>query len=434
MYDLREAGASLNGKSDDTSAWATAIARANQLGIPVWHPGGNSLAQVVYPAGQQTRIFGPGPGLATITGSVSLSHSHVSSEWDCALAGMTVNGNAGAGTAVQLSRPTKFFLDQVRVTNNLGTGVAFISGWDGLVVDLFLSGTDGLVGVTAPPLVWDTVGNEDCVQNRTFGIHVEPGDVTQVYVDYIGTGTGKVRYNKSYATKIDGVPTTSGPTTSLLRLQANAVDNSLWGGDVAYGKGAPQITVAGDRNLIAGFESVVGATPPTKCLEFTAGNDNQVFLLRTQSTAYTDHLFSVAGGCSRTLFNNIQFPDAMTNVIDDQGFATYWHQPQATRRGLVDGANVAINAAQAVYQDLVTAAARNFSVPTNPVDGMELELTVQNTSGAPIIPTASGGTDGFSLVGGAWPAIGAGKCQTLRHRYVRYARTWREIARTAGDV
>lgn len=430
--DIRETGASINGKTDDTAAWTKAISRANAAHTAVWHPGGTSKAAIVMPASQQTRIVGPGPGKATILGSVAASHSHVIGEWDCALIGVTVDGDGAATRAVSLKRVTKFLLSNVRIQNVAAAGLALLASYDATLFDVFIrnltTGADPAVLIDG-----DATSSEESVQNRSYGLHIEPGVFEGIYLDLVGGATSKTRYNKFYFTKLDGVPGTGAPAHQLLRIGAWSSDTSFWGGDCAYGNGVPQIQISGDRNLIAGFEHLTTAPGPTFAVSLLAGNDNQIVGLRTQNTDFTSGLFNVASGCSRTRFRDNHWPAALANVITDAGFETDFERSHG-RVGLTDGANVSLNAVLGEYHDLLAAGSRTILVPTNPVDGFALDLTIKNNTAGAITTGFTGGTDGFSLAGGAWTDPSPGTRRNVRFRYVRYDRRWVEIARTSGDV
>jgi hypothetical protein len=445
VYNVRAFGAVGDGVTDDSAAFAAAIAAAGAVGTSdtVYIPEGTYVCSFTLPTDVKVRLLGDGCDITVLKAPAGVAFvinsgsTHASGGWHCELRDVSINGNAQAGPAVTISGMTKFFMSRVRIFNCQGTGLKVYSCWDCMFFDVFVSGTGGDVGVTASPVILDGITGNETDECSFYRLHIEPGATNQIYLDLQGQNANCVRYCDFYYLKCAGNYTTGAPNNNpLMRVGANANDNVVIGGTMAYCNGAPQVQISGSRNRFCYISHVAGVAFPTFAYSvLAAANDNEVVGPSITSSSYTSGWFNVANTASRTRILGPIINVAQANIIvDAANTQTYFEQPR-TRVGVTgSGTTLIYNAAvSTLYVVTVSATPNTMGVPTNSCDGMEVDVQIFNNTGGAIVTTWTGGAGGWNL-GGAWVDPASGKRRYLRARYNGNTNRWDEVSRTAADI
>ena len=182
--DIRRYGAVINGVTNDTTAWASALAS----GHPVWHPGGISVASVSIRK-DNAAFYGPGENIAIIkapSGALSVggvvevgdtTSGNSATAYDkFTWKGIGVDGNKASTTAptddlkghgITLTKITNWFI-QTRVVNcyNAGVGVFINSNYGHLNVIIESCGnvtyTQPGFDINSSKYITGTVITKDC--------------------------------------------------------------------------------------------------------------------------------------------------------------------------------------------------------------------------------------------------------------------------------
>lgn len=399
-------GAKFDGASDDFAAWTATIAAANAANGVVWHPGGTSTitAPLTFPQTKRTKIWGCGEGLCSLKaiapagGSnsgqlISVTHTHASSEWFCELKNVTLDGGGGAGPAASISRPSKFILKEVQITNCTGTGLTGLSWFDVYLENVFLSAMNGVVGTTAPAVLFDTVGagtpGEHFDHNTIINLHVESGFASNG-LELRGNATNLIRYNRWLDLKVHGNPATGDPAAILVLIGANVRDDQFVGAQIVASRGVAQVQVAGVRNLFQNWRSsITGGFPPTCFFEFlSGGNDNRVRYPVVDSASYTTAVFKVAAGALRNRVDDLDpsgFGFSAIVLMANSGTSSWMEGRKGCSADRGDAAVSVTHGLDFETQrfDSVLTADRNFTVPN--------AAALSNTTGAKFRVVRTGG-------------------------------------------
>lgn len=150
IFAAKDFGVVADGLTNDTAAWATAVAAAIVASAALFHPGGISLATVSM-RGNDVAVYGPGSSVATIkhpnvattnvlelgdtaSGNAATAYSGIT------VRGLTLDGNRAViaapatdlvGHGLPLTKISDFHLSDVRVVNchNAGVGIFINSNY-----------------------------------------------------------------------------------------------------------------------------------------------------------------------------------------------------------------------------------------------------------------------------------------------------------------
>ncbi len=275
VYDVRQFGATGDGRSDDTIAIRRALAELNKAGGVLALPPGDYVvsAPLDLPAAAAWHVRGAGRtvtrirlGGAAARGDLfRCDHGHTRPTFGCSIEDLTIDAGGYPGTPVRLERLTLFGMRGVSIVRSAGTAMSLVGLFDSYFEDVFLDSC----GSPADPALMCTSPVSDVAEamnNCVFvNLHVESNaDAVQVYIE--GTQRNPTDTLQFYGLKCHGGLKTSMPARPLLVLGRYAVGCSFVGGLVAWGKGVSQVEVDGRGNKFIGIDH--GAGPPGGGPEF----------------------------------------------------------------------------------------------------------------------------------------------------------------------
>lgn len=371
-------------------------------------PGVITGVNQIMPSGKRIVLEGAGAGLTKLVGTggsasvISWTQTHQLSEWNCAVRGMTLDGNATTGDILLINGATLFKLGSDRdvvITNGAGTGSRLISLFDS-DVDIYV---ENVGDSTHPFVVLDANGSgADAFNACRIRLHTEANDQDAVHLDIIGNATNAVEENE-IKIKAHGNATSGNPNRPLVRIGTYGKANVIGPGVIAYGKGTSQIEVTGDRNRLIDLNFGIDAThPPANAIELIGGR-NHVIRPNFKGTAYTNKYLKNSG--QYCLLEYPQFGTGGPGLYADTGYLTaIWMDPGGggTRlydnRGLIlqdistmapyqialtDAATIAVNAASGGLFTVTLGGNRTMGAPTNPTQGKRItfEITQDGTGG-----------------------------------------------------
>jgi hypothetical protein len=267
-YDVRQFGARGDGRADDSGAIRRAIeAAARAAGVIYFPPGDYVLSgPFTLPPRAAWHIAGAGRGLtrirlggpATSAELLRCAHTHLRSEFGCALEDLTIDGSTLPGTALTLAGQTIFSMRRVRIANVTGgSGLVLEGAFDSYFEDVFL---EDCGDADHPALVCRSPasGQGQSINNCVFvNLHVETSHDT-IHVDIDGTAESPADTLQFYGLKVHGDPASGRPGLPLIRLGPHAIGCSFTGGIVAWGRGTAQVEVGGQRNRFIGLDHGAG--------------------------------------------------------------------------------------------------------------------------------------------------------------------------------
>ncbi len=341
-YDVRAFGALGDGKADDTAAFRRAIQGASEAPGVVFLPPGDYLISetLTLPSAISWVLRGSGRNLSRIRPAPSAKsgelfgckHSHLRGEFGCAIEDLLIDAGRLPGTPLKLEAHTLFSMRRVTIANATGgSGMVLIGLYDSQFEDVYLEhcgDTEHASVVCRSP----ASNGGDAMNNCVFiNLHTE-GATDGTHLDIDGMPHNKTDTLQFFALKCHGDPKTSCPTQPLIRVGPNAISCSFLGGLAAWGKGATQIEIAGQRNRFIGIDH--GAGGPS---------GNPKFAYRLTETADGNHIISpnFKNGVAPNLYasgyvrvepganhNKFLFPQMSTGtapigrVLDDNGRGT----------------------------------------------------------------------------------------------------------------
>jgi hypothetical protein len=341
VYDVRQFGATGDGRTDDTIAIRRALAELNKAGGVLALPPGDYVvsAPLDLPTAAAWHVRGAGRtvtrirlGGAAARGDLfRCDHGHTRPTFGCSIEDLTIDAGNYPGTPVRLERLTLFGMRGVSIVRSPGTAMSLIGLFDSYFEDVFLEGC----GSPADPALTCTSpvsGGGDSMNNCVFvNLHVEGGaDAVQVYIE--GTERNRTDTLQFYGLKCHGNPKTGMPARPMLVLGRYAIGCSFVGGLVAWGKGLSQVEVDGARNKFIGIDH--GAGPPGGSPEFAYrftehAVSNHVLTPNFKNgvgpDVYRSGLVRVERGASH---NKLLFPQMSTGplpidrVLSDEGRGT----------------------------------------------------------------------------------------------------------------
>jgi hypothetical protein len=275
VYDVRQFGASGDGRTDDTIAIRRALTELNKAGGVLALPPGDYVvsAPLDLPNAAAWHVRGAGRtvtrirlGGAAARGELfRCAHGHTRSTFGCSIEDVTIDAGGYAGTAVRLEGLTLFGMRGVSIVRARGTAMSLVGLFDSYFEDVFLEGC----GTPAEPALSCTapaVGRWEAMNNCVFvNLHVEGSpDAVHVYIE--GSQDNPTDTLQFYSLKCHGNPKTGMPARPMLVLGRYAIGCSFTGGLMGWGKGVSQIEVDGRGNKFTGIDH--GAGPPGGSPEF----------------------------------------------------------------------------------------------------------------------------------------------------------------------
>lgn len=269
VYDVRQFGATGDGRTDDTIAIRRALSELNKAGGVLALPPGDYVvsAPLDLPTVAAWHISGAGRTVSRIrlSGAASgaelfrCAHGHTRATFGCSIEDVTIDAGGHARTAVRLEGLTLFGMRGVSIVRSAGTAMSLTGLFDSYFEDVFLEGC----GSPAEPALMCTSpvsAGGDSMNNCVFvNLHVEGApDAVHVYIE--GNERNPTDTLQFYGLKCHGNPKTGMPAHPLLVLGRYAIGCSFVGGLMAWGKGVSQVEVDGSRNKFIGIDH--GAGPP----------------------------------------------------------------------------------------------------------------------------------------------------------------------------
>jgi len=341
VYDVRQFGATGDGRTDDTIAIRRALTELNKGGGVLSLPPGDYVvsAPLDLPTSAAWHVRGAGRtvtrlrlgGSASRCDLFSCTHGNTRPTFGCSIQDLTIEAGGLPGTAVHLDGFTLFGMRGVTIGGVNGTALSLVGLFDSYFEDVFLErcGTP-----SAPVLTCTSVaeGHGHSMNNCVFvNVHVESNaDAVHVFID--GTQNNPTDTLQFYALKCHGSPQSGMPARPLLLLGRYAVGCSFTGGLMGWGKGTSQVEVDGRANKFVGIDH--GAGPPGGSPEFAyrftehaVGNHilTPNFKNGVAPIFYRSGYVRVESGASRT---KLLFPQMSTGplpidrVLSDSGVAT----------------------------------------------------------------------------------------------------------------